>query len=147
MVYAAYSIWEEFSMAWKERPRLLVVDDDPQITSTFEAILRSEGYGVVTASDGREALELVTQSPFDVVLLDLLLPDIDGWTVLRRIRDIRPTARVMILCADVDAEGTIEAFRLGAVEVLLKPPDVDKLLRFLDDLTAPQREDEHDALG
>jgi DNA-binding response OmpR family regulator len=42
---------------------------------------------------------------------------------------------VVILCADVDAEGTIEAFRLGAVDVLLKPPDVDKLLRFLDELT------------
>jgi DNA-binding response OmpR family regulator len=128
-------------MASKERPRLLVVDDDPEITSSFEAILRSEGYEVVTAKDGREALELVRQVPFDLVLLDLLLPDMDGWTVLQNVREIRPSSRVVILCADVDAEGTVEAFRLGAVDVLLKPPDVDKLLRFLDEMTG-LREDE-----
>jgi CheY-like chemotaxis protein len=128
-------------MASRERPRLLVVDDDPEIIASFEAILRSEGYEVATARDGREALERVTQSPFDLVLLDLLLPDTDGWAVLERVREIRPGARVVILCADVDAEGTVEAFRLGAVDVLLKPPDVDKLLRFLDEMTGP-REDE-----
>jgi DNA-binding response OmpR family regulator len=122
-------------MASKERPRLLVVDDDPVITSTFEEILRIGGYDVVTAQDGKEALDLVRQVPIDLVLLDLLLPDIDGWKLLQRIRDLRPGLRVVILCADVDAEGTIEAFRLGAVDVLLKPPDVDKLLRFLDELT------------
>jgi two-component system copper resistance phosphate regulon response regulator CusR len=77
----------------------------------------------------------VRQVPIDLVLLDLLLPDIDGWKLLQRIRDLRPGLRVVILCADVDAEGTVEAFRLGAVDVLLKPPDVDKLLRFLDELT------------
>jgi DNA-binding response OmpR family regulator len=139
-------IWERVLMASKERPRLLVVDDDSGITSTFEAILRSEGYDVVTAQDGREALELMRQVPFDLVLLDLLLPDIDGWTILQRIRDIRPSVRVVILSADVDVEGTIEAFRLGAVDVLLKPPDVDKLLRFLDQLTRP-REDEQRRAG
>ena len=128
-------------MASKERPSLLVVDDDPEIISSFEAILRSEGYEVTTARDGREALERVAQSPFDLVLLDLLLPDMDGWAVLARVREIRPGSRVVILCADVDAEGTVEAFRLGAVDVLLKPPDVDKLLRFLDEMTRP-REDE-----
>jgi DNA-binding response OmpR family regulator len=128
-------------MASKGRPSLLVVDDDPEIISSFEAILRSEGYEVTTARDGREALECVAQSPFDLVLLDLLLPDMDGWAVLERVREIRPGSRVVILCADVDAEGTVEAFRLGAVDVLLKPPDVDKLLRFLDEMTR-SREDE-----
>jgi DNA-binding response OmpR family regulator len=128
-------------MASKGRPRLLVVDDDSLITSTFEAILRSEGYDVVTTQDGREALELVKQAPFDLILLDLLLPDMDGWTILRHLREIRPSTRVVILCADVDAEGTIEAFRLGAVDVLLKPPDVDKLLRSITDLTSRGEEE------
>jgi DNA-binding response OmpR family regulator len=133
-------------MASKGRPRLLVVDDDSLIAATFEAILRSEGYDVATAQDGKEALELVRQAPFDLVLLDLLLPDMDGWTVLQHLREIRPSSRVVILCADVDAEGTIEAFRLGAVDVLLKPPDVDKLLRFVDDLTR-REEDEPRTTG
>jgi CheY-like chemotaxis protein len=123
-------------MASTERPRLLVVDDDAEITNSFEAIFRGEGYSVVTANDGAEALDLVRRGPpFAVVLLDLLLPDLDGWTVLRHIRQLAPTTRVVILCADVDEEGEVEAFRLGAVDVLLKPPDVYKLLRFVEELT------------
>jgi two-component system, OmpR family, response regulator MprA len=125
-------------MASKERARLLVVDDEPDILSTFETILRSEGYDVVTACDGVEALDAVRGARFDVILLDLLLPRLDGWAVLGELRAIAPTTRVVILCADVDTEGEIEAFRLGAVNILLKPPDVDKLLRLVDDLTRPE---------
>jgi DNA-binding response OmpR family regulator len=130
-------------MTLKKRPRLLVVDDDVEITSTFEAILRSEGYDVSTASDGVAALELVRQAPFDLILLDLLLPGMDGWTILQHIREITPSARVVILGADVDPHGMVEAFRLGAVDVLLKPPDIDKLLRFVDELTRPPEDEPH----
>ena len=95
----------------------------------------------LAVASNREHRDDRHQAPFDLVLLDLLLPDMDGWAILQQIREIRPSSRVVILCADVDAEGTIEAFRLGAVDVLLKPPDVDKLLRFLDEMTGG-REDE-----
>lgn len=129
-------------MPSKSRPRLLVVDDDPDITSTFQAILRSEGYDVATASDGAEALALVRRESFDLILLDLLLPGMNGWRILEHLRALAPTARVVILCADVDTEGEVEAFRLGAVDVLLKPPDVHKLLRFVDELTRPAADQE-----
>jgi two-component system response regulator MprA len=125
-------------MASKERRRLLVVDDESEITSTFRAILCSEGYEVATASDGVEALEAVRGERFDLILLDLLLPRMDGWTVLSQLRQIAPTTRVVILCADVDPDGEIEAYRLGAVNILLKPTDVDKLLRLVDELTRPE---------
>jgi len=124
-------------VAPKSRPRLLVIDDDPGITSTFQALLSSEGYDVATAADGVEALALVRRESFDLILLDLQLPGMDGWTILQHLRRLAPTARVVILCADVDSAGEIEAFRLGAVDVLLKPPDVHKLLRFVDELTRP----------
>jgi CheY-like chemotaxis protein len=124
-------------MASKERPRVLVVDDEAEITATFEAILCREGYEVATAKDGVQALELVCREPFDLILLDLLLPRMDGWTVLKHVREISPTAHVVILCADVDPDGEVEAFQLGAVDVLLKPPDVHKLLRLVYELTRP----------
>jgi CheY-like chemotaxis protein len=124
------------AMASTERPRLLVVDDDAEITNSFETILRGEGYDVATANDGVEALDLVRRGPpFDLILLDLLLPGLDGWTVLQHVQQLAPTTRVVILCADVDAEGEAEAFRLGAVDVLLKPPDIYKLMRFVGELT------------
>jgi DNA-binding response OmpR family regulator len=133
---------KEASMASKKRPRVLVVDDDAGITSTFKAILGCEGYEVATANHGVEALELVRREPFDLILLDLLLPHMDGWTVLKHVREISPTTRVVILCADVDPEGEVEAFRLGAVDVLLKPPDVHKLLRFVNELTRPSDDEQ-----
>ncbi len=128
-------------MASTGRPRVLVVDDDPELTSTFKAILCSEGYDVATAGDGAEALQLVCQESFDLILLDLLLPGMDGWTILKHLRELAPTARVVILCADVDPDGEVEAFRLGAVDVFLKPPDVHKLLRFVDELTRRPEDD------
>ncbi|MGH7263775.1 MAG: response regulator [Candidatus Rokuibacteriota bacterium] len=116
------------------------MDDDAEITSTFRAILNSEGYEVATASDGAEALALARAERFDLVLLDLLLPGMDGWTVLQQLRQVAPATPVVILCADVDPDGEREALRLGAVSVLLKPPDVSRLLRFVDELTR-RRED------
>lgn len=127
-------------MASTERPRLLVVDDDEEITSTFKAILSSEGYDVSTARDGAEALALARAERFDLALLDLLLPGMDGWTVLQQLREVAPATRVVVLCADVDPAGEIEALRLGAVAVVLKPPDISRLLRFVDDVTR-QRQD------
>src|SRR5262249_60191408 len=71
-------------MAAARRPRILVVDDDPAIATTFETILSGEGYDVVTALEGARAVELASREPWDVALLDLVMPGLDGLEVLRR---------------------------------------------------------------
>jgi CheY-like chemotaxis protein len=119
------------------RPRILVVDDDAAITATFENILAGEGYRVATATDGDQAIDLAAREPFDVVLLDLVMPGIDGLDALRRLREVAPRARIVILSAYIEPDREAEAFRLGAEAVLSKPPDLSKLLRFLGDLTHP----------
>jgi CheY-like chemotaxis protein len=119
------------------RPRILVVDDDAAITATFENILAGEGYRVATATDGDQAIDLAAREPFDVVLLDLVMPGIDGLDALRRLREVAPRARIVILSAYIEPDREAEAFRLGAEAVLSKPPDLHKLLRFLGDLTHP----------
>lgn len=119
------------------RPRILVVDDDAAITATFENILGGEGYEVATATDGVQAIELARSRPFDVILLDLVMPTIDGLDALRRLREVAPPARVVILSAYIEPDREAEAFRLGAEAVLSKPPDLNKLLRFLGELTRP----------
>jgi two-component system response regulator PfeR len=126
------------------RPRILVVDDDPAITTTFESILGGEGYEVAAVTDGAQAIELARRRPFDVVLLDLVMPGLDGLTALREIRRIAPESRVIILSAYIEPARETEAFRLGAEAVLPKPPDLGKLLRYLNELAPP---DEPEAAG
>ena len=131
-------------MAWNRQRRVLVVDDDPSIIETFGAILKSEGYEVLTASSGRDAVALARQEPVDLILLDLVMPGMDGLAALPQLREARPTAPVVILCADVEPDGEVEAFGSGAVAVLLKPPDVDKLLRMVEELTGRRDESRPD---
>jgi CheY-like chemotaxis protein len=113
------------------------VDDDAAITATFENILGGEGYDVATATDGDRAIELAARERFDVVLLDLVMPGIDGLDALRRLRGAAPRARIIILSAYIEPDREAEAFRLGAEAVLSKPPDLNKLLRFLGELMPP----------
>lgn len=119
------------------RPRILVVDDDAAITATFENILRGEGYDVITATDGADAIRLARQRPFELILLDLVMPRMDGLAALRDLRAVAPAARVVILSAYIEPAREAEAFRLGAAAVLAKPPDLQKLLRFMHELTQP----------
>jgi len=115
--------------------RVLVVDDDTTIAATFSEILRGEGYEVVTAGTGAEAVQLVRERAFDLILLDLVMPGMDGLTALRRLRAVDPRAAVVILAANVEPAGELAALGLGAAAVLLKPPDIPKLLSLADELT------------
>ena len=122
-------------MSAERRRRILVVDDDAGITATFEKILRGEGYDVATATDGVEAIELARETPFDCVLLDLVMPRMDGLTTLHHLTTVSPQARVVILSAHLGRNWEAEARRLGAAAVMPKPPDIPKLLRLCDELS------------
>jgi CheY-like chemotaxis protein len=124
-------------MAAERLGRILVVDDDAAITASFEKILRGEGYEVATATDGVEALDLARGTPFDCVLLDLVMPRMDGLTTLHHLTTIAPGARVVILSAHLGRNWEAEALRLGAAAVMAKPPDLPKLLRLCEELCRP----------
>jgi CheY-like chemotaxis protein len=115
--------------------RVLVVDDDPAIATTFSAILRGEGYEVATAGTGAEAIHLARERAFDLIVLDLVMPGMDGLATLERLRAVAPRVPVVILAADVEPAGEVAARGLGAAAVLLKPPDIAKLLTLADELT------------
>jgi two-component system, NtrC family, nitrogen regulation response regulator NtrX len=124
-------------MASRERPRILVVDDDSAIRVTFARILEGEGYDVVPARDGLEALRLAASHWHDAVPLDLFMPEMDGLTALRHLRELAPDAAVVILSAHIEPERRDEALRLGAAAVLAKPPDLEELLSFFHEHTRP----------
>jgi len=113
------------------RGRILVVDDEKDLCWLFTERLRREGFEVVAAGSGREALALVKRAPPDLIILDLRLPEMDGLETLRRIRERGATAKVVVLTAYGTVQHAREAMALGAREFLGKPFDLDRLLRIV----------------
>ena len=112
-------------------PRLtsiLIVDDDVDACSNLADILGDLGYEVVTANDGPSALNKLRQKPFDVALLDLRMPGMDGLTLYREIRKLRAGTVALIVTAYATTETTAEALAAGAWQVLPKPVDFKQLL-------------------
>ncbi|MCL5045338.1 MAG: response regulator transcription factor [Actinobacteria bacterium] len=108
-------------------PRVLVVDDDPHITSIIKLYLEKEGFLVSVAGDGSEALKLIDQLEPDVVVLDIMMPKVDGLQVCRRVRLTRRTPIIM-LTAKGEVEDRILGLDLGADDYLTKPFSVRELV-------------------
>jgi DNA-binding response OmpR family regulator len=110
--------------------RILVVDDDENILSLERTILEQKGFHVTTAAGGDEALRLLKEQAFDLVLLDVMMPDKDGFEVCRQIKqDARTkTVPVIFLTAKGGGEALAEGFESGAVMYINKPFTANKLL-------------------
>ncbi len=109
--------------------RVLVVDDQPPNVRLLEAILAPRGYDVLTASSGERALELIGAEDIDLVLLDILMPGIDGYEVCRRIRDQVDTAYLPVVMVTASGdEQKVKALEAGADDFLTKPVNQSELL-------------------
>jgi two-component system KDP operon response regulator KdpE len=107
--------------------RVLVVDDEPQIRRALRVGLVSQGYEVLLAASGEEALDLAASASPDVVILDLMLPDLDGLEVCKRLREWSD-APIIILSAHGQERTKVQALDLGADDYLTKPFGIDELL-------------------
>jgi DNA-binding response OmpR family regulator len=108
--------------------RILVVEDEARIQSFLARGLEAEGFGVDTAPDGATALRRLDDVPYDLVVLDLLLPRIDGLTVLRELAQRKLELPVLILSARSDLRTKLRGFELGACDYMSKPFALDELL-------------------
>lgn len=99
---------------------ILLVDDEANITDLAQMYLAKEGYSIITAADGVQALASVEQSPPDLIVLDLMLPEIDGWEVCRRVRANSDVPIIMLTARDDDVD-KIVGLELGADDYLTKP--------------------------
>lgn len=107
--------------------RVLLVEDDESLAKGIQTALRSESYTLDWLSDGRSALHAISSEHFDVVILDLGLPKMDGLTVLRTLRDRRLKTPVLILTARDGVKDRIAGLDAGADDYLIKPFDTDEL--------------------
>jgi two-component system response regulator PilR (NtrC family) len=109
-----------------------LIDDEPVIHDVLGQLLTSEGYEVEISASGEEALEKFPSQSFDVILLDLLMPGMDGIEVLRRIKKVDPMASVIIITAYGSVESAIAAMKIGALDYVQKPFKHDDLLRTIE---------------
>ncbi len=107
--------------------KILVIDDDRSMCETLDLYLAEEGYEVITASTGTEGLNRFVEHSPDVVILDIRLPDIDGFTVLEDLREENENVKVIMITAFHDMESTINAMKSGAFDYIHKPVNVDEL--------------------
>lgn len=107
--------------------RILIVDDEPRYLRLLEANLRTEGYEVATAQDGVQALEVFSAQPIDLVLLDVMMPRLDGFGVCQRLREFS-SVPIVILTARGEEQDRVRGLDLGADDYLVKPFSATELL-------------------
>jgi len=106
---------------------ILLVDDDPLITRGTGNDLEEKGYEVTTADCGEKAIELMEESPFDLVITDLVMEPINGIGVLKKSKEINPETMVIILTGFGDMSSAIDALRLDADDYMLKPCESEEM--------------------
>ena len=114
--------------------RVLIVDDEPGVRESVSMVLK-DAYEPVAVSSGQEALQAVAAQPVDVVLLDIVMPGMDGLQVLEEIHARHPQLPVIMLTATKTVKTAVDAMKLGAFDYLTKPFDVDELRIVLDKAT------------
>jgi len=109
------------------KEKVLLVDDEEEFIETLAERMRTRGMEVSTSNSGADALQLVDDEDFDVVVLDLKMPGIDGLDALKRIKRRRPDVQVVLLTGYATIEKGVEAIKEGALEFLEKPVDISSL--------------------
>ena len=110
------------------KARVLAVDDQRYFRELIEGLLSDAGYDVETAASGEEALQRLEQHDYEIVLTDLVMPEMDGTELVRRIRERRPHQDVVMVTGVVDVKAAVEAMKQGATDYILKPFDREALI-------------------
>ena len=111
-----------------QKGKILLVDDEIAFTTSMAKLLRVRGYQVTTASSGKQAIHLMEGENFDVVVLDLKMPGMDGIATLNEIKKLKLHTETLILTGHGSIDSALEAFNLGAYDYLTKPCALEDLL-------------------
>lgn len=118
------------------QPVVLIVDDNPDILLLLETNLRRAGFGIVKASDGEIALREIDREPPDVVLLDLMMPVLDGWGVMERLAKSPSAPPVIVISAATSQSNVDRAYAMGAVGYITKPFILTEMIETLNEVLA-----------
>jgi DNA-binding response OmpR family regulator len=111
-----------------DKMRILVIDDDPDVLEFLKTFFQNLGHDILVTADPDDGLKQLVVAMPDLILLDIMLPKKDGLTVLKEIKEIDKEVSVAMITAHKGAERVIEAFRMGAIDCLLKPFNLDYIV-------------------
>ncbi len=112
-----------------DKKRVLIIDDEQVVLDSVDKILTSYGYDISTTSTASIGVRRATNEPFHIVLTDIRMPDMDGLTVLRDIKRVKPTLPILIITGYATVDSAIQAMKLGAVNYIEKPFTPEELFR------------------
>jgi DNA-binding NtrC family response regulator len=121
--------------------RILVVDDDENIRKVLTAILEDEGYDIEAVGTAKEAVEKSKKKFYNLALIDIRLPDMEGIELLTKIKDTTPKMRKIIITGYPTLQNAVDAVNRGADAYILKPFEVDKVLQTIEEQLNKQREE------
>jgi len=121
-------------MAIRHHIKVLIVDDDPQVCKAIGAILQESDYQVQTCTQGRAGLQASRKTSFDIALIDIMMPDLDGIELIQRIKAEDSRIALVLMTAAPDLPTATEAMRLGARDYIAKPFQQDQLLTAIERL-------------
>ena len=131
-------------MVSNQEARLVVVDDEPSIRELLSASLRFSGFEVITASNGTEAIEVIVDSQPDLIIMDVMMPDIDGFTVTSRIRQEGIDAPVLFLTARDDTQDKVMGLTVGGDDYVTKPFSLEEVVARIRAILRRTREEVED---
>jgi DNA-binding NtrC family response regulator len=112
-----------------ENARILLVDDETDFTDTMSQLLRTRGYQVTAVNGGESAIKALGQGRYDVMVLDLKMPGMDGMATLKEAKKLELFTETLILTGHATIDTALEAIKLGAYDYLTKPCDIDELVQ------------------
>jgi len=125
-----------------EKGSILIIDDDRHILEMLTQILSKEGYAVETSETGAEAIRKVKEKYFNIALIDIVLPDLQGTQLLTELRSHTPKTRKIIITGHATLNNAVEALNLGADTYIMKPVDPQALISIIEEQLRQQREEE-----
>jgi two-component system, OmpR family, alkaline phosphatase synthesis response regulator PhoP len=116
--------------------RILVAEDNAEIRALVSSILIEEGHKVTVAQNGQQALDMMLDDAPDVLVLDIMMPQMDGYTVLKELKNsgIRDSMKILVLTAKTSESDWVRGYKLGADAYVTKPFDIDELTRHVEEL-------------
>lgn len=116
--------------------KVLLVDDEKDFLDIMVERMAARGMDVATAASAEEALKMVIAESYDAVIMDLMMPEMDGFKALKLFKESRPDIAIILLTANVPEETCLEAVRLGALDVIEKPADLNLLTQKIEEAKA-----------
>ena len=126
----------------KDKPSILIVEDDTNIRKTLNTLLEQKGYSTDTAENGKEAIQKSKAKFFNLALLDIKLPDIEGTKLLTTMHENLPKMAKIMITGYPSLENAVEAVNLGADAYIIKPVKPEKLIKLVEEKLEEQREAE-----